>query len=256
MFERFSHKMQARSVALLDSIEGGLDRIMQYWLLVAGIAVIARIAFRPGAFIGLEGVLPYVLVLLAPFASMVLALRWFARGDTMPQPAIRLARTGKWTQLSHAEASRHRLYGASGIMVSLTVGILLNVPIRAGEFLVSMPPLTLGSPEWASTLHALMTFDVVLLTSLYTIAFVAALRRVPFFPRLLAGIWIVDLAMQLVIAGIVGRAGLPPPVATALGDILDGNIKKVLISVALWLPYLLLSARVNVTYRHRVATDA
>ena len=40
--------------------------------------------------------------------------------------------------------------------------------------------------------------------------------------------------------------------AMALGDILDGNIKKVLISVGLWLPYLLLSTRVNVTYRHRV----
>jgi hypothetical protein len=33
---------------------------------------------------------------------------------------------------------------------------------------------------------------------------------------------------------------------------LTGNVKKVLISMALWLPYLLLSTRVNVTYRHRV----
>jgi hypothetical protein len=41
-------------------------------------------------------------------------------------------------------------------------------------------------------------------------------------------------------------------VATALHGVLEGNVKKVLISVALWLPYLLLSKRVNVTYRHRI----
>jgi hypothetical protein len=41
-------------------------------------------------------------------------------------------------------------------------------------------------------------------------------------------------------------------VASALHTLLEGNVKKVLISMALWLPYLLLSTRVNVTYRHRV----
>ena len=35
-------------------------------------------------------------------------------------------------------------------------------------------------------------------------------------------------------------------------DWVEGNVKKVLISVALWLPYLLLSTRVNVTFRHRL----
>jgi hypothetical protein len=34
--------------------------------------------------------------------------------------------------------------------------------------------------------------------------------------------------------------------------LLDNNVKKVLISAALWLPYLLLSRRVNVTFRHRL----
>jgi hypothetical protein len=70
---------------------------------------------------------------------------------------------------------------------------------------------------------------------------------------LLAAIWMVDLAMQLVTAQLVaGAPGLPPAVAASLHTLLDGNAKKVLISVALWLPYLLLSTRVNVTYRHRV----
>jgi hypothetical protein len=59
--------------------------------------------------------------------------------------------------------------------------------------------------------------------------------------------------MQLGIASIVaGTEGLPHSVAGALHALLDGNAKKVLISIGLWLPYLLMSKRVNVTYRHRV----
>jgi hypothetical protein len=73
------------------------------------------------------------------------------------------------------------------------------------------------------------------------------------FPRLLVAIWLIDLAMQLLTAQLVaGAPGLPAAVAGALQSVLDGNVKKVLISVGLWLPYLLLSTRVNVTFRHRI----
>ncbi len=73
------------------------------------------------------------------------------------------------------------------------------------------------------------------------------------FPRLLVAIWLLDLAMQLFTAQMVaGMPGLPRDVAGALQPLLEGNVKKVLISMALWLPYLLLSKRVNVTFRHRV----
>jgi len=98
-----------------------------------------------------------------------------------------------------------------------------------------------------------MTFDVVLFTSLYAVAFVSALRRSPLFPRLLAAIWMADLVSQLGIARYVtASSDLPAPVADALHSLLNGNVKKVLISVCLWLPYLMLSTRVNVTFRHRV----
>jgi hypothetical protein len=151
------------------------------------------------------------------------------------------------------KAKRHALYGTTGIMVSLLVGMLLNVPIRAAEYLAAMPALSGPVPAWLATLHTLMTADVVLLSSLYVIAFVAALRRVPLFPRLLAAIWMVDIAMQMLTAQLVaGTPDLPPAVAASLHGLLDGNVKKVLISVGLWLPYLLLSRRVNVTYRHRI----
>ena len=255
MFDQLSHKMKARSAALLVTIDNRLDRILQGWLLVAGFASAARIALspHPAGAPALSTFASYMLLVVAPFASTLLALRWFRDGELQPQPTTRLAQFGRWRPVNRAEAERHSLYGTSGIMVSLLVGMMLNVPIRAAEYLAAMPPVPNGAPAWLSALHFAMTFDVVLFGSLYMIAFVAALRRVPLFPRLLVAIWIGDLATQLFTAELVTRAGdLPPAVASALHSMLEGNVKKVLISVALWLPYLLLSTRVNVTYRSRV----
>lgn len=251
---RLNGQLRARAASLLLSIESGLDRIMMSWLLVAGLASALRIATSPAGHPGIGTVAPYLLLILAPFASMVLALRWFADGDRQPQPEIRLARVGRWRDVSRHEAVRHRLFGAGGIMVSLLIGTLLNVPVRAMEYLAAMPAIAGDVPAWLSVLHTMMTIDVVLVSSLYTIAFVAALRRVPMFPRLLVGIWCLDLAMQIVTAELVANTpDLPASVAAPLQSLLEGNVKKVLISVALWLPYLLLSKRVNVTYRRRVA---
>jgi hypothetical protein len=255
MLTNVTNHLQGRSATLLASLEGRLDRIMQMWLLFAGLASALRIAFSPTqAPAGAGTLLPYILLILAPMASMVLALRWFEDARRMPQPAMRLAVIGRWQNVSPAEAHAHSLYGPRGFMVSLLIGMLLNVPLRAMEYLAAMPALTGSVPPWLSTLHALMTFDAVLFSSLYVIAFVAALRAVPLFPRLLVAIWLADLAMQLFTASVIASTpGLPPSVAGALHELLEGNSKKVLISVALWLPYLLLSRRVNVTYRLRVA---
>lgn len=254
MIARYKAGLRVRADGMLLSLEGRLDRIMQAWLLVAGLASALRIASSPirGSF-DAATLAPYVLLILAPFATMVLALRWFNDRDNLPQPRTRLARAGAWRQLTLEEAKSHSLYGASGIMVSLLVGMLLNVPVRAAEFLVSMPALSGPIPSWLTTLNIMMTVDVVVFTSLYTAAFVAAMKRVPLFPRLLVVIWVADLAMQLVTAELVaGAPGLPHQVASALQALLTGNVHKVLISMTLWMPYLLLSRRVNVTYRWRV----
>jgi hypothetical protein len=256
MFQKFATRMSDKSAALLVSLENKLDRIMQGWLLFAGLASAVRIAnTSPVAAAGgvLPVVAPYVLLILAPFASAVLALRWFRDGHLQPQPSTRLAVVGRWRKVSADEARAHPLYGTTGIMVSLLIGTLLNVPVRAGEYMVAMPPVAGDVPAWLSTLHLAMTFDVVLFTSLYAIAFVAALRKVPLFPRLLAAIWIADVTMQLATAKLVASSGhVPANVAGALHQLLHGNVEKVLISVAIWLPYLLLSRRVNVTYRSRI----
>lgn len=253
-FITVQQKLRAKSAALLLSIEGGLPRIMLFWAVVAMSGCAIRIATSPiRSAPDLSTFAPYILLVGAPLASMALALFWFRRGDELPQPTTRLAIVGRWRNVAAEDARRHPLYGSSGIMVSLLVGMLLNVPVRALEYLAAIPALSGHVPAWLSTLHIAMTLDVVLLSSLYTIAFVAALRRVPLFPRLLATIWIVDIAMQLGIASAVaGTEGLPEQVGSALHTLLDGNVKKVFISVCLWLPYLLMSRRVNVTYRHRV----
>ena len=255
MFDPFSQRMKTRSAALLLTLDNRLDRILQCWLLLAGLTAAARIAFSPRLvpIAGFSTFASYMLLVIAPFASTLLALHWFRDGHLQPQPGTRLALIGRWNKLARVEAERHHLYGSSGIMVSLLLGIMLNVPVRAAEYLAAMPPLGAAAPAWLSALHFAMTLDAVLFSSLYMIAFVAALRRVPLFPRLLVAIWIGDLAMQLFTAVIVTKSGsMPPAVASALHSLLEGNVKKVLISAGLWLPYLLLSTRVNVTFRHRV----
>lgn len=254
MFDRIAKRMSAKSAAVMLTIDNRLDRILQSWLLLAGLASAARIAAAPGsvAIAGVSTVGSYMLLVVAPFASTLLALRWFSNGHLQPQPAMRLARLGRWRHVDRAEAERHALYGTSGIMVSLLVGMMLNVPVRAAEYLAAMPPIPAAAPHWLSALHFAMTLDVVLFGSLYMIAFVAAFRRVPLFPRLLLAIWLGDLTMQLVTAHFVAQTNLPSNVAAALQTLLTGNVKKVLISMAVWLPYLLLSTRVNVTYRRRV----
>jgi hypothetical protein len=247
-------RLSLKSAALLLSIETSLPRIMTGWFIAALLASAVRILTSPlNAAPAMGTLLPYLLLVTGPLVSMGLALHWFQNGDQLPQPITRLAVIGRWRGVRREEAIRHPLYGSSGIMVSLLVGMLLNVPVRALEYLAAIPALSGAVPAWLATLHFMMTLDVVLLTSLYTVAFVAALRRVPLFPRLLVAIWAVDLAMQLGIASIVaGADGLPHGVAEALRSLLDGNAKKVLISIGLWLPYLLMSKRVNITFRHRV----
>ena len=255
MLDRFSRKMSSSSTAVLRTLETRLDRILICWLLLAALAAMCRIIFSPlsAPIASLSTFVSYLLLVVAPFLTTLLALRWFKEGDRLPRPTTRPALAGRWRQVSPLSAQHHPLYGASGIMVSLLLGMMLNVPVRALEYIAAMPPVPQSAPHWLSALHFAMTFDVVLFGSLYMLAFVAALRRVPLFPRLLAAIWACDLAMQLLIARLAASVpGLPGDVAMALRGLLEGNSTKVLISVALWLPYLLLSTRVNVTYRHRL----
>lgn len=254
MIRRLVDVMRRRSSALALSIDNRIEWILVAWLTLGALAALSRVALSSSSFpiASWSNAGSYVLLILAPVASTLLALRWFSDGHLQPQPTTRLARAGRWQHIGRAEAESHPLYGTGGIMISLMLGMMVSVPVRAAEYLAAMPPLPEVSPPWLSALHLALTLDVVLFTSLYMIAFVAALRRVPLFPRLLVAIWLGDLSMQLVTAQLVTAASPPPAVAGALHHLLQSNVEKVLVGMALWLPYLILATRVNVTYRHRI----
>lgn len=254
MIATLAHDMRDRSFRLLATIEGRLNRIMTFWLLLAMSACSLRVGVGS---IGrgpaeMATAFPYLMVTIAPLLSASFALRWFAGSDDRIVKPGMFERSGRWVSVPNEVARANPLYGAGGLMVSLLVGILLNMPVRLVEYLVAIPAITSGVPAWLSTLHLAMTTDVVLMTSLYTIVFVAALRRSPIFPVLLMSVWAFDLSMQVFIAKMVTAQGIPGSVAAPLHTLLDGNVKKALISVVIWLPYLLLSKRVNVTYRRRI----
>lgn len=246
-----------RSVLLVDQLERRQRAILLWWTMAVSFACGIRLAVGHFPSLPLDAqiasALPYVLVAAAPVASLMLALHWFRDAAAFPQPEHRLARFGAWRPVSRAEAMAASCYGVTGLMASLLLGMLINIPVRTLEFLAAIPALGATPPAWFATLFALMLADVVLLCSLYAVAFAAALRHVPLFPRLLAAIWGIDLLMQIGIARTMAAVpDLPPAVAGALHSLLEGNVKKVLISVALWTPYLLLSKRVNATFRHRL----
>ena len=156
---------------------------MQFWLLLAGLAAAFRIALSPTP-AGLQAVTiaPYILLIFAPLASMILALRWFADGGDQPQPALRLARIGQWRSIEQAEAF------AIHFMARRDHGFrcCCHAGQRAGArtgISRAMPALSGAIPSWLTTLQLMMTLDVILLSSLYTIAFVAAFAaRRPFAP--------------------------------------------------------------------------
>lgn len=248
-----------KSVALVLSMQVNLERIVGIWVLLAAFACGIRLAFPATPYAGMPwiggaGLLPYVLVVGAPVGSLLLGLKLFPAGRIHAQPSYRLAQIGRWRRIDCLRAREMSQFGLYGVMASLLVGIALNVPVRTLEFLASIPALGSFSPPWFVGLYTVMLADVVLLSSLYMVAFAMALRLVPLFPRFLAMVWGVDLLAQLAIAHLVaGIANVPATVDAALLDMLTGNVKKVLISAALWLPYLLLSERVNITFRNRVS---
>ena len=151
MLTAYRDRLEARSAAILRTLDTRLDRIVIGWLILAAAASALRIIPRSMvAPVSVGEVLPYFFLVLAPAASIVLALRWFSDGDRLPQPQFRLARVGRWTSVSRGQAERHPLYGTSGIMVSLLVGMMLNVPVRAAEYLAAMPPVPARAPHWLS----------------------------------------------------------------------------------------------------------
>ncbi len=254
---RWSDSLVRRTKAVAAYFDVRMEGLISAWSVLMVLAGCAKVATAPlpvkscGDF-ALQ-LLPYLFVALSPVAGYRIAAGSFPRGLLSAQPAFRIARLGKWHRINPVDAQRSPVYGPSGLMASLMVGILLNVPVRTLEYLAAVPSVGISAPGWAQTLHLAMTTDVIVMNFFYMVCFVMALRSVPLFPRMLLFAWTADVGLQLMIADMVAHSpGLPGMVAQPLEHLLGGNLDKVFISIFVWLPYLLLSDRANITFRHRV----
>lgn len=251
---------ERRTRALAGAIEGRMEAAITAWAVLAMLVAAVKVAAAPnrGAslLVDLAMSLPFLALAASPILGYRVATALFPRDRRLPQPTVRLCRYGKWRAAAGAEVRRARAAGPGGFLVSLIVGLMLNVPVRSLEFLAVVPAINPADPRWAQVLQIAMTTDVVVMNFAYMACFVMAIRGVPQLPRLLLACWALDVAMQLAIAGALARTDLPPGLASLLAGYLDGNIKKVMISVFVWLPYLILSDQVNLLFRHRVRAAA
>lgn len=253
---RYSHDFRRRSVRLVHAVEWRIRSIALIWTGLVAVVLATRlgtVATARGLSAGLlENAALYALLLLSPLAGLMLAMRAFPRDALHALPSIPLARVGRWTRLHPLAAVEHPRFGAGGLMAGLAIGLLINIPMRTAEFLAAVPAIAGVAAGWSQAMFVAFCLDCILFNLLYAAVFVMAIRHVPWFPRMMLLVWLMDLTAQLLIARILGSYTLPGSVASALIPVLTGNLQKCLISMALWLPYLMLSERVNVTYRRRV----
>lgn len=255
-FERMKLKLLGRSQHFVAALEDKVRELLLGWTIVVALVCLARILTSSLPADSISSVLllfvPHMLILASPFLGYWTANSLFPRGVDFTQPEIRLARFGNWRALDPVAARKHSAFGPVGIMASLLIGMLLNLPVRTAEFMAGVPAMTAAAPPWGQMIYLAMAADIVVMNFLYTLCFFMALRRMPFFPRLLLLTWCIDVASQLAIAQYLsGAPHLPAAVAAALAPLLEGNLKKAFISIIVWMPYLMLSERVNVTYRWR-----
>jgi hypothetical protein len=250
-------EIERRSAIIPRFLAANMDRLAAGWMVVVLLLAIPAVALSitpPRNLAELASlILPYLLVAIGPVAGLQLALRAFPNGLMTARPALHLSFYGRWRRVSLLDARDNPDFGPAGFMASMLIGLLLNVVVRSIEFVIAVPALSSAAPLWGQRLFHVMAADVAVMGFFYMVCFAMALRSVPYFPKMLLFVWILDVLAQLLIAHAISPLeGLPGSVALSLRDLLQGNITKVMISAFVWLPYLMLSDRVNITYRRRV----
>jgi hypothetical protein len=257
---RLRARGHAESLRIVAYLRRRILFLLVFWAILALVGGFLRLsllaASTPQAIV--QGsftayMLPYLAIAVAPAIGWYLVKHAYPEGST-PQPSVRLAQIGSWQDLPAEQARSRTGYGMAGFLVSLCLGLLVSMVMRLSQFLLAIPLMPPQAPPWGFALFRIMTFDLVLLSFMYFVCFAMALRKAPLFPRMLLLTWLYDLMMQIVIAREVAEAGnLPGIIAAPLQQLLIDNVHKVLISMLIWLPYLIMSRRVNLTFRHRVS---
>lgn len=203
---------------------------------------------------GIGLMLPFLAIAAAPVLGYRFGTALFA---SRQQPAMRLAVYGQWRAATPAELGKGEQGWRSFAWFSLVSGILLNVPFRAFEYLTSIPAVTSADPMWAHVIQRAFTIDCAVACFAYAMCFAAAVQRSPLFARALVAAWLIDVALQSMIAVQVGNApGVPAFLLEPMNALLAMNLKKVAISMSIWLPYLLISDNLNLLLRRRVRVHA
>ncbi len=259
-WEQACSELARRSQRLGRGLELRMERFITGWIMLVVLAAVLKVLSAPNragsVVIALCMSLPFLALAAAPVIGYRLAVAAFPRKLDFGPPSFRLSRFGRWRTAAGREVEQASVAGPAGFLVSLIIGLLLNVPMRSLEFLAVVPAINPGDPAWAHVLVVAMTCDVVLMNFAYMVCFVMALRGNPLFPRLLVMVWVLDIVLQLGIARVIGLTDFPVSLVDPLVGFLDGNIKKVLVSAVLWLPYLIVSKQVNLIFRHRVRLPA
>lgn len=255
---RWRSNFRAKSGASSRWIARKTHRIAFGWIAAMGLLVLTKVLSLQvpveSGFDAMQVILPYILVGLAPLLGYLIGRDAFA--GEYRQPATRLSVLGSWRDITPSSARESRHFGQAGLMATLLIGLLGGVGLRTIEYAITLPALNGHAPDWVHSLFLLATAELVATNFLYMVCFVMALRGTPLFPRMLLYTWLVDLALQLTLARTYAKLDLPSEAVTALESILTSSGYGVLISAAIWLPYLILSERVNVTFRHRVPSEA
>ena len=254
--QSYRTSLYVRSLEVPGFFRRNLKLLAAAWIAAAGAGALLRLAFPAAPVHNVSDALPMLLaysaIIAAPIGGFLLARSAFSNGRERIPLAFHLSFVGRWRRIDRDEALRNPLFGPVGFLASLLIGLTLNVVVRTGEYFVAVPGMSAHAPEWGLALFAIMTFDLVGMNFFYRVAFVMALRSIPLFPRMLLFVWLSDIFMQLIIAHRLSNVGLPGEVVAPLLTLLQGNVTKVLISIAIWLPYMMLSERVNLTYRSRL----
>lgn len=249
---------EQRTTAIMVWLENNLKLLAIGWVSI-NLAVFAYKYSRlmvpvHGFWDLLQLVLPYAMIAASPVAGVLLGRAAFQENRT--QPYYRLSRFGNWQGVEIKHARSHPLFGPAGLLTSLVAGFLLGVVMRTIEFVSIMPAINHHAPDWVHTLFVMTTVEIAVMNFFYMICFIMAVKCVPLFPRMLLYVWMLDVLYQLSMAHIIRGAALPEETIEPLRQLLTANLNTVLISAAIWLPYLILSERVNVTFRHRVSSEA